>query len=145
MIYYILSLGANTGDPEKNLALACEALSNYGAIKKRTPVERTRPWGIEDQPDFFNMLIGYSTALSPFELGARIFRTETLIGRVKTKRWGPREIDIDILLCGELILNSCGLIIPHPFLHRREFILKPLKKYFPDAVHPVFKKRIEEL
>ncbi len=100
---------------------------------------------MEDQPDFLNAAAKIVTELKPLELLAVCQSTEQSLKRIRTIRWGPRTIDIDILLYGDLIITSDELTLPHPEMHKREFVLKPLAEIAPEAIHPVNGKTIRQL
>ena len=106
---------------------------------------RQKPWGMKDQPLFLNMAIEIETALSPRELLKMLKEMEKEIGRGSTSRWGPRIIDLDILLFNADVVDEDNLSIPHPLMHERDFVLKPLSEIAPDAEHPVLHKSIREL
>jgi 2-amino-4-hydroxy-6-hydroxymethyldihydropteridine diphosphokinase len=141
-----ISIGSNLGDRESNCRTALERFEPRG-IMIRTESSRyeTEPWGVRDQPRFLNMAVGIETELAPEELLRTLKEIETEMGRNKTFRWGPRIIDLDILLFDDLILEGEGLKIPHPFMHERDFVLKPLAEIAPDVKHPVLQKSIKEL
>lgn len=140
-----LGLGSNVGNRQKNLEEAIKILSQYIEITKKSKIYETKPVGVENQPDFLNMAIMGDTELDHLTLFKFIKDTEKKVGRIERYRWGPREIDIDILFFNDLIYESNFLQIPHPRLHERDFVLKPLMDLEPKFIHPVFKKSIEEL
>ena len=140
-----LGLGNNTGDREANLEAAIQALPPQLEVLRRSPIYQTPPWGYTDQPDFLNLVIEGTTQLSPIELLKYLKGLEKKIGRTATFHWGPREIDIDILLYGSLTFSNQQLTIPHPQMHNRAFVLVPLADLVPDLVHPVLNKKISEL
>ena len=105
----------------------------------------TEPWGVKDQPRFVNMAIEGETALTPARLLEVLKMIEDEVGRVETYRWGPRVIDLDILLYDDLVMSTPELTIPHPRMHEREFVLRPLAEIAPDKTHPVLKKTVKEL
>jgi 2-amino-4-hydroxy-6-hydroxymethyldihydropteridine diphosphokinase len=115
------------------------------SVVSRSSLYETAPVGETDQPPFLNNAVGVETVLSPRELLAVIKEIEKIIGRTPTYRWGPREIDIDILLYDDLVINEPGLTIPHPRMHERAFVLVPLSEIAPIAVHPVLGKSIGTL
>ncbi len=100
---------------------------------------------MEDQPRFINIAIEIQTDLPPPELLSLLKKIESNMGRVYTSRWGPRVIDLDILLYEDLVLTGIELQIPHPGMHERAFVLKPLAEIAPEKIHPVLLKRIDEL
>lgn len=104
----------------------------------------TRPWGYEDQPEFVNAVAQLDTHLSPQELLAKAKAIELSLGRRETFRWGPREIDIDILLYGDRVVRNDDLAIPHPLICKRAFVLAPLVDIAPDLIHPVTGLRMSD-
>ncbi|OGW70883.1 MAG: 2-amino-4-hydroxy-6-hydroxymethyldihydropteridine diphosphokinase [Nitrospirae bacterium RIFOXYC2_FULL_44_7] len=105
----------------------------------------TEPWGIKDQPKFINMAVEAETDKEHEELLRILKEIEKEIGRTETVKWGPRVIDLDILFYDDLILKIPGLEIPHPLLHERDFVLKPLCKIAPYKKHPVTGKTVKEM
>jgi 2-amino-4-hydroxy-6-hydroxymethyldihydropteridine diphosphokinase len=128
-----LSLGSNIGEREKNLKKAISFLKKKGIkILEKSKVLETKPVGYKNQPDFLNQVIKVETNLSPFELLKTVKIIEREIGRKKTFRWGPRIIDIDILIYDDVKINTKRLTIPHREIKNRDFIitlLKELKAY----------------
>ena len=104
----------------------------------------TPPWGLADQPDFVNAVAEVETGLEPLELLARAKAVEEEMGRRRRERWGPREIDIDLLLYGEEVIEADGLEVPHPGTEERAFVLVPLLELAPDLVHPGTGVRLAE-
>ena len=147
MVY--LGVGSNLGDKEANCERAIVMLDPYGVkvTKRSSPIE-TEPWVVEDQPNFINMAVCAETSLEPLELLAALKKIESQLGRAMTceqQRWGPRLIDLDILLYGDTVLDTPELTIPHRHMHERAFVLGPLKEIAPTAMHPVFNKTITQL
>ena len=141
-----IGIGSNIGDRYDNCLKAIAFLEQRGqVILKRSSLYETEPWGVKDQPRFINMAIEIRTGLSPQELLSLLKKTEKDMGRVYTTRWGPRLIDLDILLYEDRIINENDLQIPHPRMHERAFVLEPLAEICPEKVHPVLLKRIDEL
>ncbi|MCK4910871.1 MAG: 2-amino-4-hydroxy-6-hydroxymethyldihydropteridine diphosphokinase [Thermodesulfovibrionales bacterium] len=144
-----LGIGSNLGNREKNCARAISLLENSGIrVQKRSELMETEPWGVEDQPKFINMAVRAETGLEPLELLSVIKNIEQEMGRNLQKnipRWGPRVIDIDILLYGDLVLDLPELKIPHPLMHERAFVLEPLAEIAPDVLHPVLGTEISEI
>ncbi|MES3004837.1 MAG: 2-amino-4-hydroxy-6-hydroxymethyldihydropteridine diphosphokinase [Patescibacteria group bacterium] len=131
-----IALGSNTGDKLASIQLALRFLSEKVLITKNACVYRTKPWGYTDQDFFLNTALVGTTELSPEELLHFIKEVEVRVGRQKRFTNGPREIDIDILFYEDLILEGPDLQIPHPRLHERDFVLKPLLDIKPNFVHP---------
>lgn len=139
-------LGSNLGDREKNINDAINELQVSGIIiSKKSSLYNTPPWGYTEQPDFLNQAIECLTSLEPFELLKEIKKIERKLGREKTVRYGPRIIDIDIIFYDDLIFKSDELTIPHPLMHKRDFVLKPLCEIAPDFVHPELKLSVKNL
>lgn len=143
----ILLLGTNLGDREKHLDDARGQLKDLiGPIKRQSPVYQTEPWGLNTQPDFLNQLIFVETDLPPQKVLKCILIIEQKIGRIRSReRYASRIIDIDIIFYKNLILNTDDLIIPHPQLHKRRFVLVPLADMIPEFIHPVIGKSMEQL
>ena len=140
-----LGLGSNLGDREANLKSALKQLGQEARIVKVSSLYETEPVGYKDQPWFLNCACSVETDLSPQALLKLAKTIETKLGRKPTLRFGPRLIDIDILFYDDLILDSPDLVIPHPRLVERAFVLVPLKEIAPDLVHPLLGLTIEEL
>ena len=141
-----ISIGSNLGDREENCKQALRLLHANGIlIKKQSRMYETEPWGIKDQPKFINMAIEVETDKEPEEFLAVLKNIENEIGRTETVKWGPRVIDLDILFYDDLILKTEDLEIPHPLLHERDFVLKPLSEIAPDKKHPVTGKAVKEM
>ncbi len=141
-----IGLGSNLGNREENCRQALRLLQANGIlIKKQSRMYETEPWGVKDQPKFINMAVEVETDKKPEVLVAVLKNIENKIGRTETVKWGPRVIDLDILFYDELILKTPALEIPHPLLHEREFVLKPLCDIAPDKKHPVIGKTVKEM
>ena len=141
-----LLTGGNLGDRLKNLDQASQLLEKYcGGIIKRSSVYETAAWGKTNQSNFLNQVLEIETALTPELLINEILKIEHLMGRERTEKYGPRSIDIDILFFNQKIINEEGLIIPHPELQNRRFVLIPLAEIAPNLYHPILKKNIVQL
>uniref|UniRef100_A0A7C4AIL8 2-amino-4-hydroxy-6-hydroxymethyldihydropteridine pyrophosphokinase n=1 Tax=Thermodesulfovibrio aggregans TaxID=86166 RepID=A0A7C4AIL8_9BACT len=141
-----LLLGSNIGDRKKNIEIALSELKHCGLIiSKISSMYNTSPWGYIEQPEFLNVALECFTSLQPFDLLKEIKKIEKKMGRVDTVKYGPRIIDIDIIFYDDLILKSEELTIPHPLMHERLFVLKPLSEIAPDFVHPELKQSVKEL
>jgi 2-amino-4-hydroxy-6-hydroxymethyldihydropteridine diphosphokinase len=141
-----LGLGSNLGDRAGAVRESIERLVSEGDIelKKMSGLYMTKPWGWESQPEFVNAVAEVETALGPRELLARAKSVENEMGRKRRPKWGPREIDIDLLLYGDDVLKADDLTIPHPRIEERAFVLVPLLELAPDLVHPVKGSRLAE-
>jgi 2-amino-4-hydroxy-6-hydroxymethyldihydropteridine diphosphokinase len=140
-----LALGTNLGEREANLAQARKEISSVSSIQKVSSIYETPPWGVIDQPAFLNQVLAAETSLSPVELLAAVKEIESKMGRVPSVRYGPRLIDIDILLYGNTVLNTPTLTRPHPRMAERAFVLVPLLEIAPDLVSPVSGERLADL
>ncbi len=141
-----IGIGSNLGDREENCIRAVELLEHRGiSVKRKSALHETKPWGVKNQPLFLNMAIEIETVLSPRELLKILKEIEKETGREPTSRWGPRIIDLDILLFNASVVDEDHLRIPHPLMLERAFVLKPLSEIAPDAEHPVLHKSIREL
>jgi 2-amino-4-hydroxy-6-hydroxymethyldihydropteridine diphosphokinase len=140
-----LALGTNLGNRLANLKEAIAAFTPQMEVKARSQVYETPPWGYKDQPKFLNQAVKATTYLDPEPLLKHLKRLEAALGRNVSFQNGPRLIDIDILFYDDLVLDQPSLVIPHPRLHERGFVLRPLMDIAPDLVHPVHKKSVREL
>jgi 2-amino-4-hydroxy-6-hydroxymethyldihydropteridine diphosphokinase len=140
-----LALGSNVGDRLANLKQAIASLTPQMNVKVKSHVYETPPWGYENQPKFLNQVVRAKTYLEPEPLLKHLKRLEVTLGRQESIPNGPRLIDIDILFYDELILYSPSLVIPHPRLHERAFVLVPLMDLDPELVHPATKKSVREM
>jgi 2-amino-4-hydroxy-6-hydroxymethyldihydropteridine diphosphokinase len=141
-----LGLGSNLGDREAAIDGALRMLSERGfETLVRSSFWLTEPVGGPPQGWFLNAVAGGTTALPPRELLEACLGVERALGRVRTVRDGPRTIDIDLLLYGELRVELPGLVVPHPRLHQRRFVLAPLAEIAPGAVHPGLAMAVDEL
>jgi 2-amino-4-hydroxy-6-hydroxymethyldihydropteridine diphosphokinase len=140
-----IALGTNLGNRLANLQAAIQSMPPEVIVLAESHVYETPPWGYEDQPSFLNMVIKAETELEPEQLLQYLKGLETELGREQSFHWGPRLIDLDILFYDDLVLDTPPLVIPHPRLHKRAFVLMPLGDIALDLVHPVFGQSIREL
>jgi 2-amino-4-hydroxy-6-hydroxymethyldihydropteridine diphosphokinase len=142
---YLLT-GSNLGESASQLTLANQYISQKcGKIITQSAVYQTAPWGNQDQPFFFNQAIKLATELEPEALMQELLHIETLMGRIRTIKYGPRVIDLDILFFNDLIINKPMLQLPHPAMAERRFVLVPMAEIAPTQVHPVYNKTIQNL
>ena len=141
-----LITGGNLGDRKRNLETAVSLIEkNTGVIKRLSSVYETEPWGVEGQPNYYNLVIEMLTSLDAQTLMDNLLQIEQEMGRVRTEKYGARTIDIDILFFNDEIINTDTLTIPHPRLHERRFVLQPLAEIAPELTHPVLQKNIADL
>lgn len=143
-----IALGTNLGDREANLRRALARLIETPGLC----IRRISSWvstpavgGPEDSPDFLNAAVEAQTALPPQALMKRLLEIELEMGRERRDKWEPRIIDLDLLLYGDAIVSSQELIVPHPLMHEREFVLRPLAEIAPNAVHPTLNATVAGL
>tara|TARA_B100000686_G_C16745659_1_gene949298 strand:- start:732 stop:1235 length:504 start_codon:yes stop_codon:yes gene_type:complete len=141
----LLGLGSNLGDRFNNLNSAIEALTPEIMVQTISPTYETQPLYVTQQPDFLNLLVRANTTLSPTNLLVSIKTLETELGRKPSVRFGPRVIDVDIIDYNSQILNLENLITPHPRMHERLFVLKPLIDIVPNWIHPRTGKTVQQL
>ncbi len=141
-----LSLGSNLGDRAEHLRAALAALPSDRLIVVRvSSVYETAPVDKLDQPDFLNVAAEIQTTLFPMQLLSRTQRIERALGRRRFVEKGPRTVDIDILLYGDSVIRSPQLVVPHPRMHLRRFVLEPMAELAPDLRHPVLRRTMSEL
>ncbi|WP_210620410.1 2-amino-4-hydroxy-6-hydroxymethyldihydropteridine diphosphokinase [Mammaliicoccus lentus] len=142
-----LGLGSNIGERELQLEQAVTFLNSEEGIKvtQVSPIYETKPIGYTEQPDFLNMCIEISTELEALDLLKVCMMVEQQLHRVRNERWGPRTIDIDILLYDQSVIQSPDLEVPHPRMTERAFVMVPLNDIASNVVEPISKKFIWEL
>jgi 2-amino-4-hydroxy-6-hydroxymethyldihydropteridine diphosphokinase len=140
-----LSLGSNVGDCASQLLSALARLETTGRVVAVSSFYETEPVEFTPQPWFLNCAVELESSQTPEQLMDSILLIEQEMGRRRLQKKGPRTIDIDILLFDDAVVNSSELTIPHPALHQRRFVLKPLAEIAPDVLHPVLKKAVREL
>ncbi len=140
-----IALGTNLGNRLANLRAAIAAFVPEIVVTAESHVYETPPWGYEDQPAFLNMVVKAETGLGPESLLKNLKQLEVELGREQNFRWGPRLIDLDILFYDNMVIDTPPLVIPHPRLHERAFVLVPLADVAPDLIHPIFQKSVSQL
>lgn len=141
-----IALGSNLENRKALLDEAMSLMNERGAsIIKKSSVYETKAYGVEDQPDFLNMVVESETSLPPLELLDVLQGIESELGRVRIKRWGPRTIDLDILFYGGMVIDNERLKVPHIDMQNRFFVLEPLCEIAPDIIHPLLNKTASQM
>ena len=147
VIAYI-ALGANLGDRRANIDAAVEQIRSTDGVtvaKVSSLMENAAVGGPAGSPPFLNAVAEVETALSPRQLLDRLLQIEQSLGRTRREKWGPRIIDLDLVLYGDQIIAEPDLQVPHPLMHERRFVLEPLAQIAPEAIHPVLRRRVADL
>jgi 2-amino-4-hydroxy-6-hydroxymethyldihydropteridine diphosphokinase len=140
-----IALGSNLDDRLANLEAALQAMPPLLTVLERSPFYQTKPWGYIHQPDYLNMVVHARTNLAPRELLEFLKKLEIRLGRKPTFRYGPRVIDLDILFYDHMVIDESDLVIPHPRLAGRAFVLVPLADIAPNLRHPVLGETVSEM
>ena len=140
-----IGIGSNVGDREANCLRAIEFLAEAGRVIAVSSLYCTEPVGYTEQEEFINAVAALETGRSPADLLAACQAIEDRLARKRTVRWGPRTADLDILLYGDLVMSRPELVIPHPLMATRRFVLAPLAEIAPGVMHPVLHKTAEQL
>jgi 2-amino-4-hydroxy-6-hydroxymethyldihydropteridine diphosphokinase len=144
----LLGLGSNLGDRDANLRAALDRLEEEEALRvvAMSGVRTTKPVGGPPQPDYRNAAALGDTRLTPRQLLTALQRAEQHVGRRRGgERWGPREVDVDLLLYGDEVVDEPDLVVPHPRMAQRRFVLEPAAEIAPDMRHPVLRRTMREL
>ena len=148
MTLVYLSIGSNKGDKVKYIHQATSLIANCENVKlvRASTLYESEPWGEKNQPWFVNAALEVKTTLTPQEFLEKMQNIENTLGRTPSeKKWGEREIDIDIIFWGNEIINDDNLKVPHPYAHKRAFVLVPLLELIPDFIHKKKKKSILDI
>lgn len=131
----VLALGANIGDAAGQIEAAIKAIADHPRIEllERSGIIVTPPWGVTDQDEFHNGAVLVETDLAPLDLLDFCLETESELGRVRTLKWGPRVIDIDVIAYDRIEMESERLTLPHPYAHERDFVLVPVREIAPEV------------
>ncbi len=142
-----IGIGANLGHPQKTVEAAIAAVEGLAGTRahRRSRLYRTAPVGPTDQPDYVNAAMSFDTDLAPAELLTRLHGIEADFGRERTIRWGPRTLDLDLLLHGNRVIESPELRVPHPRIQERGFVLAPLADLDPALRHPILGETVGAL
>ena len=142
-----IALGSNLGDRQKNLEIALEMLRETPGIHlvKQSLFYETEPEGYVDQPCFLNSAVLINTGIDPLSLLDALLAIEKRLGRIRMFRWGPRTIDLDLIFIEQEIIETDDLVVPHPRMHERLFVLRPLLDIAPEWVHPIKHLTIKEM
>ena len=141
-----LLIGGNLGDRAAYLEQAVKEIEALcGSITRISSIYETAAWGNTKQPAFYNQAIQLTTPLPPETLLEQLLAIEIEMGRVRTQKYGPRTIDLDILMIDDNVIDTQALTIPHPELHNRRFALLPLAEIAPSLFHPILDKSVSEL
>jgi len=141
-----VALGSNLGDRRKNITEAVEKMKERGInIIKMSSIIETEPYGYKEQGKFLNAVCLVETELSPSELLDALIEIEREMGRERKIRWGPRNIDLDLIFYEDRVIREERLMVPHPDAHNRIFVMGPAAEIDPDFIHPVLKKKLGEI
>lgn len=142
---YIL-LGSNLGNREENLGLALDKIAAVvGRILAQSTIYQSEPWGISQQPKFLNQVAEVNSRNDPQQVLQKLLLIETELGRERLEKWGPRTIDLDILFFNDRVIQTENLIVPHPGIPMRRFVLVPLCEIAPNFFHPLLEKTCQQL
>ena len=146
MLAYI-GIGSNLGDKRSNCDQAVERIGRIRGCRlmQSSPWFLTRPVGVEGQDWYMNGAASLEAEISAHDLLTHLLEVESAMGRVRTEKWGPRTIDLDLLLFGEEIISDRDLQVPHPLMHTRRFVLVPMVHLAPQLIHPVLRRTMADL
>jgi len=146
MQHIFLGLGSNLGDRKKHIKQAINEIGiQIGKVTQESHLYKTAAWGKTDQSYFLNQVIKVETKKAPIAVLDGILSVEQKLGRVREEKWGERIIDIDLLFYGSNIVEVPRLLVPHPFIAERRFVLVPMHELAPDLIHPLLQRSIADL
>lgn len=141
-----IAIGSNMGDRRKTIDGSIENLNTEeGQVTKLASIIETEPWGPVEQEGYLNTVVEYRTLLSPQRLMTFLLEVEQAYGRERKEHWGPRTLDLDIIFYDDLVTDDPYVILPHPYMHERAFVLEPMMELCPNKVHPLLKQRVKDL
>ncbi|MGL4991061.1 MAG: 2-amino-4-hydroxy-6-hydroxymethyldihydropteridine diphosphokinase [Sarcina sp.] len=142
-----ISFGSNMGDSEKNIKDGLELINSsiYNKVIEVSTIIKTQPWGYKEQNEFLNGVCRIKTILPANELMKFLLDVEKKLNRERIIKWGPRTLDLDIIFFNDEVSDSGSVILPHPMMHVREFVLEPLNEIAPYKIHPLLNKRVFEI
>lgn len=142
-----IGVGSNLGEPLSNCRGAIQLLDGLEgcSVSKTSRFYRTEPVGGSPQGWYVNAVVRMETTLGPRELLRALLSVESAMGRIRREKWGPRIIDLDLLLYGEEVIREEGLTVPHPFMHERRFVLLPMMDLDPQGIHPILGKSMAQM
>lgn len=141
-----LGLGSNIGDRKKHISQTINKIeSKIGPCLQQSGLYKTAAWGKTNQSYFINQVIEIHTEWAPIDILDGILAIEKQLGRIRKEKWGERIIDIDLLFYGSDIVELPRLLVPHPFIAERRFVLAPMHEIAPDFIHPIFERSISDL
>jgi 2-amino-4-hydroxy-6-hydroxymethyldihydropteridine diphosphokinase len=139
-----LGIGTNVGHRELNIENCIVLIrERIGDVKSVSSIYETEPWGVEGQDNYYNIVVEVETSLYPLSLLQSVQEIENDLGRIRIEKWGSRIIDVDILFYDYYVFSMDNLIIPHPYITKRNFVLEPLSEISPDLIHPKLRLSIE--
>ena len=141
-----LQIGSNLGDREHLLSSAISLISErIGSISKLSKIYESTPWRVDGQENYLNQIVEIRSENTPHEILEKALDIEKELGRLRIEKWGERLIDIDIIFFNDEIIETSDLCIPHKYMHKRNFVLKPLNEIAPDFIHPKYHKTVSDL
>lgn len=141
-----LGIGTNVGHREQNIANCILLIKErIGDVKSVSSIYETEPWGVEGQDNYYNIVLEVETYLQPLSLLQSVQQVENDLGRIRIEKWGSRIIDVDILFYEDYIFSMDNLIVPHPYVTKRNFVLQPLSEIKPNLIHPKLRLALQSV